>query len=104
MVQRKNNLKDITDTVLVDRSPLEILGYSKQPPINHILSAYELKSQPELICHYHAAAYFPTQPTWIAAIKNQHYATWKGLTVAGIRRHFPESDETWKGHGRKVPS
>ena len=57
-----------------------------------------------LIRYYHAAAGFPTQPTWSAAIKNQHCATWKGLMVAGVRRHFLESNETWKGHVRKVLS
>ena len=64
-----------TETVLVNRSLLELLGDSAQLPTKRILSAYELKAQPELICYYHAAAGFPTQPTWIAAIKNRHYIT-----------------------------
>jgi hypothetical protein len=29
---------------------------------------------------------------------------WPGLSVDAARRHFPESDETHKGHGRKTPS
>jgi hypothetical protein len=40
----------------------------------------------------------------IAAIKNKQYALWSGLSVDAARRHFPESDETHKGHGRKTPS
>ena len=28
---------------------------------------------------------------------------WKGLPVVDVHCHFPESDETWKGHVRKVP-
>ena len=64
-----------TETVLVNRSLLELLGDSAQLPTKRILSVYKLKAQPELICYYHAAAGFPTQPTWIAAIKNRHYIT-----------------------------
>jgi hypothetical protein len=29
---------------------------------------------------------------------------WPGLSVEAAQRHFPESDETHKGHGRKTPS
>ncbi len=38
------------------------------------------------------------------AIKNKQYASWPGLSVDAVRRHFPESEETHKGHGRKTPS
>ena len=38
------------------------------------------------------------------AIKNKQYASWSGLSVEAVRQHFPESDETHKGHGRKTPS
>jgi hypothetical protein len=38
------------------------------------------------------------------AIKNKQYASWPGLSVEAVRQHFPESDETHKGHGRKTPS
>ena len=34
-----NSNNDNTDTVLVDRSPLELLGDSVQTPTKHILSA-----------------------------------------------------------------
>jgi hypothetical protein len=40
----------------------------------------------------------------LAAIKNKQYASWPGLTAEGVRRHFPDSEETHKGHGRKTPS
>ena len=58
----------------------------------------------ELVRFYHAAAGFPTKPTWLAAIKNGHYASWKGLNYSSVAKHFPESEETWKGHGRKIQS
>jgi hypothetical protein len=40
----------------------------------------------------------------LAAIKNNQFALWTGLTYEGVRKDFPESEETWKGHGKKVKS
>jgi hypothetical protein len=57
-----------------------------------------------LVRFYHAAAGFPTKPTWIKAIKNNQYASWPGLTADVVARHYPDSKETPKGHGRKAPS
>ena len=65
---------------------------------------YELKTKLELIRYYHAAAGFPTHSTWLPAIKNKHYSSWPGLCSDDAARYFPESDETWKGHGRKIKS
>ena len=98
-----------TETTLSNLSPQELLATSPPPPplanpeetINNV---YELKTTPELIRYYHAAAGFPTQPTWIKAIKNNQFASWPGLRVDAARKHFPESTETWKGHGRKIKS
>ena len=36
-----------------------------------IHNVYELKTQPELVRYYHAAAGFPTKPLWLKAIKNK---------------------------------
>jgi hypothetical protein len=83
---RNNN----TETILTEQSPLEILA-DAAPPTDHILSVYELKTRPELVRYYHAAAGFPTKPTWTKAIRNGHYASWPGLTAAVATRHFPES-------------
>jgi hypothetical protein len=57
--------------------------------------------QPELVWYLHAAAEFPTKSTWIVAIKNKQFASWPGLTVKAVAKHYPESKETMKGHGRK---
>jgi hypothetical protein len=65
---------------------------------------YELKKQPELVQYYHAAAGFPTKPTWLKAIKNMQFASWPGLTADAVNRHYPDSKETPKGHGLKAPS
>ena len=92
-----------TETVLVNKPPTEFLS-NRPPPAEAIFNVYELKTQPELVRYYHAAAGFPTQPTWLRAIKNNHYASWTGLTCENARKYFPESEETWKGHGRKIKS
>jgi hypothetical protein len=96
---RNNN----TDTIIVNRPPTEFLP-ARPPPTDAIYNVYELKTQPELVRYYHAAAGFPTKPTWIRAIKNQQFASWPGLTTDIVTRHYPDSEETPKGHGRKAPS
>jgi hypothetical protein len=63
-----------------------------------------LKTTPELVRYLHASAGFPTKPQWISAIKNKQYTLLPGLSVDATLQHFPESDETHKGHGRKTPS
>ena len=56
------------------------------------------------ITYYHAAAGFPTKVTWLKAIANNHYASWPGLSTKAVRDHFPESEETPKGHMKKQKS
>jgi hypothetical protein len=92
-----------TETVLVNKPPTEFLP-QRPPPIEAIANVYELKTQPEIVRYYHAAAGFPTKPTWLKAIKNNHYASWTGLSYEGVNKHFPESEETHKGHARKLKS
>jgi hypothetical protein len=50
------------------------------------------------VCYLHEAAGFPVQETLIDAIKAGNYTTWPGITVKTVNQHFPESDETQKGH------
>ena len=54
--------------------------------------------------YHHASTGFPTKPTWLAPVKNKHFTLWPGLTLDAARKHFPDSEETHKGHGRKTPS
>ena len=63
-----------TDTVLVDRPPTEFLK-DRPPPIESVFNVYELNKQPEIVRYYHAAAGFPTKPTWLRAINNGHYVS-----------------------------
>ena len=85
-------------------SPQEILRAQPPPLPDNILNVYDLKTNPELIRYYHAATGFPTKPTWLKAIKNGHYKSWPGLDRTIAVKYFPESVETWKGHGRKIKS
>jgi hypothetical protein len=71
-------IKDIknnnTDTVLCDRCPTEFLP-DRPPPSDAIHNMYKLKTQPEHVRYYHAAAGFPTKPSWLKAIKNKQYVS-----------------------------
>ena len=98
----KNVTNIMKQTVTVTKSPVQLLQEGPPPPTDKALSAYELKTKPELIRYFHAAAGFPTKPTWVKAIKNGHFETWPGLTWEAAAKHFPESIETWRGHGRKI--
>jgi hypothetical protein len=92
-----------TDTIIVNRPPTEYLP-NRPPPGKAVYNVYKLKTQPELVGYHHASAGFPTKPTWLAAIKNKHFTSWPGLTLDAARKHFPNSEEMHKGHGRKTPS
>ena len=65
-----------------------------------IHNVYELPSTEQTIKYLHAAAGFPTKKTWIEAINRNAYASWPGLTATAVRKYFPESDETMKGHSK----
>ena len=58
-------------TVAVAKLPLQILQDGPLPPTDQILSAYELKTRPELIRNYHAADGLPMKPTWVSALKKR---------------------------------
>jgi hypothetical protein len=92
-----------TETVLCDRPPTEFLPQCP-PPLDAIYNIYNLKTQPELVCYHHAAAGFPTKPTWLKVIKNKQFASWPGIMADAVIKHFLESEKTHKGHGRKMPS
>lgn len=88
-------------SIVVTKPPTEYLP-NRPPPEEAICNVFELSKQPEIIRYYHAAAGFPTKPTWIKAINAGNYVTWPGLTATAVQKYFPESDEEKKGHGRKM--
>ena len=53
-----------------------------------------------MVQYLHVAAGFPTKSTWLKSILNRNYITWLLITVKDVNRHFPESEETQKGHMR----
>ena len=104
MIQKDNITNVNTYKVLVNKPLRDFLKQQPlQPPhVDNICNVYELKTQPKLIRYYHVAAGFPTKPTWLKAIKNKHYSSWRGLTYEGVSKHYPELDETHKGHAQKL--
>ena len=64
-------------------------------------NVYTLPSIKQVIRYLHAAVGFPTKDSWVKAIMNGNFATWPGLTVDIVKRHYPESVETLKGHLKK---
>ena len=67
-------------------------------PKEEIHNVYELPSIERTIRYFHAAAGFPIKYTWIKSIRNGNYLTWPLTTVTNVHKHFPESEETQKGH------
>jgi hypothetical protein len=61
-------------------------------------NVYDLPSTERVIRYLHAAAGFPTKSTWLKAIKLAFFATWPMINVKNVTKHFPESEETQKGH------
>jgi hypothetical protein len=50
------------------------------------------------LMYYHPLAGFPVKETFMDAVRVGNYATWTGLTTTLISKHFPNSEETQKGH------
>jgi hypothetical protein len=72
------------------------------PPTDEVLhsasSAYHQPNQETLVHFLHASAGNPIPSTWTAAIDNNQYTTWPGLTSALVRKHLPKSEITVKAH------
>jgi hypothetical protein len=66
------------------------------------LNVYELPSTKEVVRFLHAALGYPTKATLLTAAQRGNLVTFPGLTPENINRHFPESDETQKGHMRQT--
>ena len=64
----------------------------------YIHNIYKLPSINSTIRYLHAAADFPTKESWLRAIRQGNYNSWPLINVKNVARHFPESEETLKGH------
>ncbi len=59
---------------------------------------FDLPNTHQSLLYLHAAAGFPVKETFLDAVRAKNYAMWPGLTTTLIAKHFPDSDETQKGH------
>jgi hypothetical protein len=66
------------------------------------MGVYELPSTKEVMRFLHAALGNPTQATLLTAAQHGNLVTFPDLTPQNISRHFPESDETQKGHMKQT--
>ena len=89
---KHNVVNENTDTVIWARP-------EEQEYAAHV---FELPSAKETIRYMHAAAGFPQKDTWLRAIRAGNFATWPGVSVSAVQKHFPESEETQKGHMKSV--
>jgi hypothetical protein len=65
-------------------------------PMEFINSVYELPNTKQIIAWYHAAAGYPTKPTWLKAIEAGFLATWPLLTTKAVKKHFAGFNKTDK--------
>jgi hypothetical protein len=66
------------------------------------MGVYELPSTKEVVRFFHAALGNPNQATLLSAAQHGNLVTFPNLTPQNISRHFPESDETQKGHMKQT--
>ena len=93
-----------TKTVKTKEPPSNLQKIRPLPLLQSTNNVYKLKVKPKLVRYYHAAAGLLTKPSWISAINKKYYAYWPRLDATAVAKYLPESDEMWKGHGRKIKS
>jgi hypothetical protein len=95
-----------TETTLLSKEATQIVLSKREKfdPMEFTNSVYELPNQEQVIAWYHAAAGYPTKATWLKAIEAGFFATWPLLTAKAVKKHYPETEETPKGHMKRVKS
>ncbi len=66
------------------------------------MSVYELPSTKEVVRFLHATLGHPVMATLLTVAQHGNLVTFPGMTPQNISRHFPESDETQKGHMKQT--
>jgi hypothetical protein len=61
-------------------------------------NAYRTQSIPDLIKFLHATTFSPTKATWLKAIRQGFFQSWRGLTHVAASKHSPTSMDMHKGH------
>ena len=66
------------------------------------MGVYDLPSTKEVVRFLHAALGHPTKATLLTTAQHGNLVTFPDMTPQNISRHFPESDETQKGHMKQT--
>jgi hypothetical protein len=61
-------------------------------------SVYDLPSTEQAIKWMHAVCGYPVKSTWLKAVKAGNYVGWPMLTEHNVKKYYPETIETAKGH------
>ena len=61
-------------------------------------SVYDLPSTEQAIKWMHAVCGYPVKSTWLAAVQAGNYTGWPLLTARNVKKYYPETVETPKGH------
>ena len=61
-------------------------------------TVYELPTIAQGLRWMHAVCGYPVKSTWVKAIRAGNFIGWPLLTVERVNKHYPETDETLKGH------
>jgi hypothetical protein len=59
---------------------------------------FNLPNKRQSLLYHHSLAGFPPKETFLAAVRARNYATWPGLTMTLILKHFPDLVKMQKGH------
>ncbi len=61
-------------------------------------SVYDLPSTEQAIKWMHTVCGYPVKLTWLKAIKVGNYTGWPLLNEQNIKKYYPKTTETPKGH------
>ena len=61
-------------------------------------NVYDLPSTEQGIKWMHAVCGYPVKSTWLKAIAAGNFIGWPLLTVQNVKKYYPETTETPKGH------
>jgi hypothetical protein len=61
-------------------------------------SVYDLPSTEQAIKWMHSVCGYPVKSTWLKAIKAGNFVGWPLLTEQNVKKYYPKTTETPKGH------
>lgn len=90
------------DRIWLDEEQGKKLHEVRPNQVDALKNVYELLSTEKVVLYLHMAVGFPLQATWIKAIQAGNYCSWPMMNVRNLKKYFPESDRTQKGHMRQT--